>query len=136
MILISSELWREPWTHATGGESIQAYVHGKLTRRWGHTRGAQRPVDAVACATGSQDSIDLAVNVRDQLIKTGRVVHGRIGVAIQEVNAQLAQSFGLDRPRGALVSAVGDKGPAKKAGVQPGGVILSVNAKGIERGDQ
>jgi serine protease Do len=49
--------------------------------------------------------IDVANDVREQLIKTGRVVRGRIGVAVQDVNAQLAQSFGLDRPRGALVSA-------------------------------
>ena len=53
--------------------------------------------------------IDVANDVREQLIKTGRVVRGRIGVAVQDVNAQLAQSFGLDRPRGALVSAVGER---------------------------
>ncbi|MGH8236948.1 MAG: trypsin-like peptidase domain-containing protein, partial [Steroidobacteraceae bacterium] len=49
--------------------------------------------------------IDVANDVREQLVKTGHVVRGRIGVAVQDVNAQLAQSFGLDRPRGALVSA-------------------------------
>ena len=61
--------------------------------------------------------IDVARNVEEQLIKTGRVVRGRIGVTIQDVNAQLAESFGLDRPRGALVSSVEKDGPAAHAGV-------------------
>ncbi len=63
--------------------------------------------------------IDVARNVEDQLIKTGHVVRGRIGVTIQDVNAQLAESFGLDRPRGALVSSVEKDGPASKAGLMP-----------------
>jgi serine protease Do len=77
--------------------------------------------------------IDVARNVEDQLIKTGHVVRGRIGVTIQDVNAQLAESFGLDRPRGALVSSVEKDGPASKAGLAPGDVILSVNGHSIER---
>jgi serine protease Do len=77
--------------------------------------------------------IDVARNVEDQLIKTGKVVRGRIGVTIQDVNAQLAESFGLDRPRGALVSSVEKDGPAAKAGMQPGDVVLAVNGKAIER---
>jgi serine protease Do len=77
--------------------------------------------------------IDVAMNVRDQLVKTGHVVRGRIGVAVQDVNAQLAQSFGLDRPRGALVSSVEEDGPAAKAGIKPGDLILSVNGQKIER---
>jgi serine protease Do len=77
--------------------------------------------------------IDVARNVEEQLIKTGRVVRGRIGVTIQDVNAQLAESFGLDRPRGALVSAVDHDGPAAKAGVAAGDVILGVGGHPIER---
>jgi serine protease Do len=77
--------------------------------------------------------IDVARNVEDQLIKSGKVVRGRIGVTIQDVNAQLAESFGLDRPRGALVSSIEKDGPAAKAGLQPGDVILAVNGKPIER---
>lgn len=76
--------------------------------------------------------IDVARNVEEQLIKTGRVVRGRIGVAIQDVNAQLAESFGLDRPRGALVSSVEKDGPAASAGIAPGDVILAVGARPIE----
>jgi serine protease Do len=77
--------------------------------------------------------IDVARNIEDQLVKTGKVVRGRIGVTIQDVNSQLAESFGLDRPRGALISSVEKDGPAAKAGLQPGDVILGVNGKPIER---
>ena len=76
--------------------------------------------------------IDVARNVEEQLIKTGKVVRGRIGVTIQDLNAQLAESFGLDRPRGALVSSVEKDGPAAKAGIQPGDVIIGVAGHPIE----
>jgi serine protease Do len=77
--------------------------------------------------------IDVARNVEEQLIRTGRVVRGRIGVTIQDVNAQLAESFGLDRPHGALVSSVEKDGPAAHAGIAPGDVILGVGGRPIER---
>src|SRR5215831_15301315 len=77
--------------------------------------------------------IDVARNVEEQLIKTGHVVRGRIGVTIQDVNAQLAESFGLDRPRGALVSSVEKDGPAAHAGVAAGDVILAVGGRPVER---
>lgn len=77
--------------------------------------------------------IDVAMNVRDQLVKTGRVVRGRIGVAVQDMNSQLAESFGLDRPRGALVSSVDEDGPAANAGIKPGDVIVGVNGERIDR---
>jgi serine protease Do len=76
--------------------------------------------------------IDVALNVERQLIETGHVTRGRIGLAIQDVNAQLAQSFQLDRPRGALVTDVQPDGPAEKAGIKPGDVILSVDDKPLE----
>jgi serine protease Do len=77
--------------------------------------------------------IDVANNVQQQLVSTGKVTRGRIGVQIQEVNAQFADSFGLDRPRGALVTQVIDGGPAEKSGVQTGDIILSVDGKAVER---
>ena len=64
--------------------------------------------------------IDVANDVREQLIKTGRVVRGRIGVAVQDVNAQLATSFGLDRPRGALVSAAEKDSPGREGRCESG----------------
>lgn len=76
--------------------------------------------------------IDVAMDVQRQLRETGRVTRGRIGVTIQDVNAQLAQSFRLDRPRGALISSVEPGGPAAQAGLKPGDVILSVNDETIE----
>jgi serine protease Do len=77
--------------------------------------------------------IDLANDIKDQLVKNGRVSRGRIGVSIQEVNAQFAESFGLDRPRGALVGSVEPGGPADKGGVKAGDIILSVNGRVVER---
>jgi len=77
--------------------------------------------------------IDVAHNVGEQLIKTGHVVRGRIGVTIQDVNAQLAESFGLERPHGALVSSVEKDGPAAHAGITAGDVILGVGGRAIER---
>ncbi len=77
--------------------------------------------------------IDVANNVRTQLVSTGKVTRGRIGVQIQEVNAPMADAFGLDRPRGALVGQVIDGGPAEKAGIKNGDVILSVDGKLVER---
>jgi serine protease Do len=80
--------------------------------------------------------IDVANNVKDQLIKTGRVTRSRIGVSIQDVNAQLADSFGLDRPRGALVGMVEDGAPGSKAGIKAGDVILSVDDVEVDTSSQ
>ena len=76
--------------------------------------------------------IDIAMDVRRQLVTKGRVVRGRIGVVAQDVDAALATSFDLDRPRGALVSAVEDNGPADDAGLRAGDVILAVDGNPIE----
>jgi len=77
--------------------------------------------------------IDVAVKVKDDLIKYGKASHGRIGVAIQGVNKDLADSFGLDRPRGALVSTVEPGSPAEKAGIKSGDVIVAVDGKPIDQ---
>lgn len=77
--------------------------------------------------------IDVAMHVRDQLINNGRVVRGRIGVAVQDIDAALSDSFGLERPRGALVSSVEEDGPAERAGIRPGDVILKIDDKEIDR---
>jgi len=76
--------------------------------------------------------IDVAMDVQNQLRTAGRVSRGRIGVVIQEVTKELADSFGLDRPRGALVNAVEKSGPAAKAGVETGDIILRFNGKEVE----
>jgi serine protease Do len=80
--------------------------------------------------------IDVARNVEQQLIQSGHVRRGRLGLSAQEMNAQLAQSFGLDRARGGLVSSVDPDGPAARAGIKPGDVILQVNGQTIEHSNQ
>ena len=75
--------------------------------------------------------IDIAVNVENQIIKTGHVVRGRIGVEIRDVDAAFADAFGLGRPRGALVQSVEAGGPAEKAGIKPGDIIIGVNGQNI-----
>ena len=76
--------------------------------------------------------IDVAANVERQIISVGHVVRGKIGVTIQEVTADLADSFGLGSPHGALVSSVESKSPAATAGIQPGDVIVSVDGHAID----
>jgi serine protease Do len=73
--------------------------------------------------------IDVAMEVQNQLKATGKVSRGRIGVLIQEVTKELADSFGLSKPQGALVASVEKGGPADKAGVEAGDVILRFNDK-------
>jgi len=80
--------------------------------------------------------IDVASNVKEQLIANGKVTRSRIGVSIQDVNAQLADSFGLDRPHGALVSMVEPGSPGEKAGLKPGDVILKVDGQEIDTSSQ
>jgi serine protease Do len=75
--------------------------------------------------------IDVAMKVEQQILDHGSVSHGRLGVEIQEVNQQLADTFGLEKPEGALVSSVVDKSPAEKAGIVSGDVILKFNGKNI-----
>jgi serine protease Do len=76
--------------------------------------------------------IDLALNVKNQLLTKGKVSRSRIGVAVQEVNQKLAQSFGLGAPHGALISNVEPKSPGERAGLKPGDVITSVNGHNID----
>jgi serine protease Do len=76
--------------------------------------------------------IDVALDIQKQLRDKGRVARGRIGVVIQEVTRDLATSFGLDRPRGALVNSVEKGSPADKAGVEATDIILSFDGKGVE----
>lgn len=76
--------------------------------------------------------IDVAMDIANQLRTTGRISRGRIGVSIQEVTKELAESFGLTKPRGALVSAVEKGEAADKAGVEASDVILEFDGKPVE----
>ncbi|WP_375162908.1 DegQ family serine endoprotease [Pseudomonas sp. LS44] len=75
--------------------------------------------------------IDVAMDVANQLKSDGKVSRGWLGVVIQEVNKDLAESFGLDKPAGALVAQIMEGGPAAKSGLQVGDVILSLNGQPI-----
>lgn len=75
--------------------------------------------------------IDVAMDVATQLKASGKVSRGWLGVVIQEVNKDLAESFGLEKPAGALVAQVLQDGPAAKGGLQVGDVILSLNGQPI-----
>ncbi|MFW2374165.1 MAG: DegQ family serine endoprotease [Gammaproteobacteria bacterium] len=76
--------------------------------------------------------IEVAMRVVDQIKDKGEVTRGWLGVYIQEVTQELAESFGLDRPTGALVSQVIENSPAEKYGIKAGDVILSFNGKTIK----
>jgi serine protease Do len=76
--------------------------------------------------------IDVAMNVVEQIKKGGKAAHGWLGVQIQDVTRQLAESFGMKRPHGALVAKVIPKSPAEKAGLQIGDVITEFNGRPIE----
>jgi serine protease Do len=75
---------------------------------------------------------DVAQDVLKQLKEKGRVARGRIGVQIQEVTRDLALSFGLDRPRGALVNSVEKGSPAEKAGVETSDIITTFDGKPVD----
>jgi serine protease Do len=75
--------------------------------------------------------IDVAVQVKDQIVATGKATHARLGVAVQEVNQAFADSFKLDKPEGALVSNIEKGGPGDKAGLKAGDVIRKVDGQPI-----
>jgi len=75
--------------------------------------------------------IDLATRVRDQIVAHGSVRHAKLGVTVQEVNQTLADSFRLEKPEGALVANVEKGGPADRAGLKSGDVILKADGKPI-----
>jgi len=77
--------------------------------------------------------IDIAMNSVKQLQEKGRVTRGRIGVQIQEVSKEVADSFGLKQAQGALVNSVEKDGPSAKAGVEAGDIILKVDGRDVKQ---
>ncbi len=76
--------------------------------------------------------IDIAMEVADQLKTKGRVSRGWLGVLIQSVTRDLAESFGMDKPVGALVAEIVPDSPAAKSDLQPGDVIVEYNGDPLE----
>ena len=77
--------------------------------------------------------IDEATRVSDSLRTNGRVIRGRIGVTIDQVTKEVAESIGLGKPMGALVRSVEAGGPAEKAGVEAGDIITKVDGRAVEK---
>ncbi len=75
--------------------------------------------------------IEMAVDAADQIREKGYVSRGWLGVLIQEVNRDLAESFGMDTPHGALVARVMPGSPSEEAGLQPGDVIVAFNGRKV-----
>lgn len=80
--------------------------------------------------------IEVAINVKDQLVAHGSVTRGRIGVKIQEVDQALANSFGMSQPRGALVSEVEPGSPAERAGILGGDIVVGVDGNPLDQMSQ
>ncbi len=92
---------------------------------------------AIASQSGGFEGIgfaipsNMALHVAKQLIANGKVQRGWFGVSIQELTPDLAKSFGLDRPKGALVADVVKGGPADKAGLQRGDIVMAFRGKDV-----
>ena len=100
-------------------------VVGINAQIYSHTGGYQGLAFAIP--------IDVALNIKDQIVATGKASHGRLGVTIQDMNQSLAESFGLERPDGALVSQVAPGSAAAAAGLKAGDVITQVNGQTLAR---
>lgn len=111
----------------SGGPLFDAYgnVVGINSQIYGRGGGYQGVSFAIP--------IDVALNVKEQIVTTGKVSHARLGVTVQEVTQALADSFGLNTLQGALVSSVAPESAAQKAGLRPGDVIPKYNGKPISR---
>ena len=144
--------WIPPSRPASSAPSaaIPANTCRSSRRTWRSTRNSGGPLinlDGEAVGINSQIisrsggfmgislaiPIDEAMRVVDQLRATGKVTRGRVGVQIGEVGKDVAEAIGLPKAEGALVSSVEADGPADKAGVQPGDVILKFNGETIKR---
>ena len=100
-------------------------VIGINAQIYSHTGGYQGLAFAIP--------IDVALKVKDQIVATGKASHGRLGVTVQDLNQPLAESFGLKRPDGALVSQVAPGSAAAAAGLKAGDVITHVNGEALAR---
>ncbi len=106
---------------------------GPLFNLRGQVVGINTAINPNGKGIGFAIPVDALKDVLTQLSTTGHVARGRLGVAIQGVDAPLAKALGLDRPKGALVGEVEPGGPAAKAGLQAGDVILGVDQAEVPR---
>ncbi|GFE57473.1 DegQ family serine endoprotease [Geobacter sp. AOG1] len=105
---------------------------GPLLNIYGEVIGINTAIVAAGQGIGFAIPVNMAKQVVAQLIKKGNVTRGWLGVAIQPVTQEIARSFNLDKPRGALVSDIMAGSPAEKAGLRRGDIILSFAGKEIK----
>lgn len=105
---------------------------GPLFNLKGEVIGINTAIIASGQGIGFAIPISMAKNFIPQLIEKGKVARGYLGIGIQDVTPELAKSFGLSTEMGALIANVYPGGPANKAGIQPGDLVLSFNGKPIQ----
>lgn len=104
---------------------------GPLFNLRGQVVGINTAINPQGKGIGFAIPIDAVRDVLPQLVATGRVARGRVGVVIQGMDEDLAKAVGLDRARGALVEDVEPASPADKGGIKPGDVIIAVDGQDI-----
>jgi serine protease Do len=108
---------------------------GPLFDLRGQVVGINTAINPNGRGIGFAIPVDVLKDVLPQLLSAGRVARGRLGVAIQSVNPALAKALGMARPEGALVADVEPGGPADKAGLKPGDLILRVGQVAVPRAE-
>jgi len=109
---------------------------GPLFNLRGEVVGINSAINPNGRGIGFAIPVDALKDVLPQLLSTGKVARGRLGVVIQPVDAALGKALGLDRPRGALVGDLEPGGPADRAGLRAGDLITRVNQTEIQRSDE
>jgi serine protease Do len=109
---------------------------GPLFNLRGQVVGINTAINPQGKGIGFAIPIDAVKEVLPQLVASGHVARGRIGVVIQPMDEALAKALGMDRPRGALVEEVEPAGPAEAAGIKSGDVIVAVDAQEVPRSEE
>ena len=100
---------------------------GPLFNLLGQVVGINTAINPQGRGIGFAIPVDALKDILPQLQSSGRVARGRLGVAIQSVDLALAKALGLERPKGAMVAEVEPGGPADRAGLRPGALLLRVD---------
>jgi serine protease Do len=109
---------------------------GPLFNLRGQVVGINTAINPQGKGIGFAIPIDAVKDVLPQLIASGHVSRGRVGVVIQPMDEDLAKAFGMDRPHGALVEEVEPASPAEAAGIKAGDVILAVDGQDVPRSEE
>jgi serine protease Do len=109
---------------------------GPLFNLRGQVVGINTAINPQGKGIGFAIPIDAVRDVLPQLLSTGHVARGRLGVLIQGMDDDLARALGMDRPHGALVESVEPGSPAEKAGLKSGDVIVSIDGQDIPRSEE